>query len=161
MLAMTALAALAIDCDQHPNDTAAHAEADAAHVATPAIARDAGPPADRTSVRRVMTFYRWQSTERGDESTDNQPIEHGTQLLHLVVDVHRDPSNQGWVTVAGIPGSVTIPENRRMRPLASQGDWHVPPGVHTEYSLEQFGGDTHCRTAALISILNHLEVHAT
>lgn len=39
---------------------------------------DAGPPADRLAVRRVVTFYRWSSTEPGNESTHGESIEHGT-----------------------------------------------------------------------------------
>ncbi len=145
---VTALSAITLSvagarCDQHqtaaPN---AVSLADASVAVTPRrIAHDAGPPADRGTVRRVITFYRWQSTERGDETTDNQPIEHGTPKLHVILEVHRGPANEGWITVAGIPGAVSIPESRRMRPLGSQGEWHVPAGLHTEYSLEQFGGD--------------------
>ena len=106
----------------------------------PAVAvRDAGPPADRTIVRRVITFYRWQSTEPG--GPDGQGIEHGAAKLHLVLEMHRDPSNQGWVTVSGLAPTVNIPESARFRSSNGASEWHVPPGIHTEFSLEQFGGE--------------------
>ncbi|MEI8259182.1 MAG: hypothetical protein WCJ30_26230 [Deltaproteobacteria bacterium] len=131
-----------LHCDRSESVATGATAADTGVAVTPRpVARDAGPPADRPVVRRVITFYRWQSTDPGNETTDNQPIEHGTPKLHLVLEIHRDPANEGWITVAGIPGAVSVPESRRMRPLASQGEWHVPAGVHTEYSLEQFGGD--------------------
>lgn len=111
-------------------------------VTTPtAPSTDARPPADVITVRRVITLYQWNRTEPGNETTQHQSIEHGTPKLHLVVEVHRAPDNQGWITVGAIDGRVAIPENTRMRPLASTGTWHVPREGHTEFSLEQFGGE--------------------
>jgi hypothetical protein len=102
---------------------------------------DAGPPADRPTVRRVVTLYHWNSTEPGNETTHGESIEHGTPKIHLVFEVHRDPTEQGWVQVGAIGGAISIPESVRMRPLASSGEWHVARGMYTEYSLEQFGGE--------------------
>lgn len=139
---IVALSLLAMRCSSRGTAVPGTPRTDSAVNITPhSVARDAGPRADRGAVRRVVTFYRWQRTEPGNDTTENQAIEHGIPKLHLVVEVHRDPANEGWLTVAAIPGAVSIPENRRMRPLGSQGEWHVPAGVHTEYSLEQFGGE--------------------
>lgn len=103
---------------------------------------DASAPADRVAARRVVTFYRWSSTEPGDERTRGESIEHGTPKLHLVFEAHRGPDDRGWITVAALPGSVSVPENTRMRPLIPpSSDWHVPRDGYTEYSLEQFGGE--------------------
>lgn len=56
-------------------------------------------------------------------------------------EAHRDPQNRGWITVGALGAGVAIPESVRMRPLSQTSEWHVPRDGHTEYSLEQFGGE--------------------
>ncbi len=96
---------------------------------------------DRMTARHVITFYRWVSTE-APTPTNPDPTEHGMPKLHFVVEVHRNPQGEGWVTLAALAGTTSIPENRRFQSTSPAGnEWHVPPGGITEYQVEQFGGD--------------------
>jgi hypothetical protein len=123
-------------CDR--TRSTAEAPAVPATVAHP-TARDAGPSANRVSMRQVVTVYRWQSTEPGTAATGGQSIEHGSPLVHLVFEVHRDRQDRGWVQLGALAGGVAIPESTRMRPVSPTATWHVPSDVHNEFTLEQTG----------------------
>jgi hypothetical protein len=101
---------------------------------------DAGNPDDRVVVRRTLTYYRWTRTDpaRPGEALG---IEHGTQHVTLVLEVHRDAQGGGWLQVGALGPQVAIPENAHLAPDGTSLQWRLPAEGHNDPRMEQFAGE--------------------
>jgi hypothetical protein len=137
------IAASTAGCDKPSTTNAAGGSAsEAPAVPRPLPPRDAAVPEARMLARHVTTFYRWRSTEPGNDTTRGESIEHGIPKLHLLIEVHRDASQQLSLKVAALTGDTAIPQSARMRSEGpTSATFNVPRDGFTKYSLEQFGGE--------------------
>ena len=101
---------------------------------------DAGVP-DRTVVRKTITYYHWLRTDPPAAGGDGQGTDHGRVSLTLVVEVHKNAQNEGWVTVSALGSQVSIPEVVHFQPEGSTVMWHLPSEGHNDPRTEIFGGE--------------------
>lgn len=108
----------------------------------PRAAPDARAATARTLARHLVTFYRWRSTEPGNESTRGESIEHGIPKVHFLIEVHRDADEKLSLRVAALSGDTTVPQQVRMRSEGpSSATFNLPREGFTKFTLEQFGGE--------------------
>ncbi len=106
----------------------------------PTRAPDPPPPADRTVTRTVLSFFHWLRTDPPAPGED-QGVDHGRVDLSLVVEVHKSPRNEGWITVGALSPNVDIPEHRTLRAEGSTATWHLPAEGFNDPRKEPFGGE--------------------
>ncbi len=103
-------------------------------------APDPPPPADRTVTRTVLSFFHWLRTDPPAPGED-QGVDHGRVDLSLVVEVHKSPRNEGWITVGALASDVDVPEHRTLRAEGATSTWHLPSEGFNDPRKEPFGGE--------------------
>jgi hypothetical protein len=58
-----------------------------------------------------------------------------------VVEVHKNPRNEGWITLAALGPNVDIPENPHLRAEGSSTQWHLPREGFNDLRREALGGE--------------------
>ncbi len=97
-------------------------------------------PADRVVTRTLLSYYHWL---RSDAPLPGEPhgVEHARVDLTLVVEVHKGPTGEGWVTVGALGPNVDVPEHRYLRAEGATATWSVPAGGFNDPRKEPFGGE--------------------
>lgn len=97
-------------------------------------------PADRVVTRTLLSYYHWL---RSDAPLPGEAhgVEHARVDLTLVVEVHKNPVGEGWVTVGALAPNVDVPEHPYLRAEGATVTWHVPSGGFNDPRKEPFGGE--------------------
>lgn len=135
--AAVATLTLLVGCDPPPSAV----DAAARDVPTVRAPVDAGPAADRTLVRKAISFYRWLHTDPPTSGGDGQGIEHGTIHLTLLVEVHRNPRREGWIQIGALGAQIAVAQNPHLRAVGSTLTWSLPEDAHNDTRMEIFGGE--------------------
>ncbi len=123
-------------------------------VARARVFPDAGIP-DRTVVRKTITYYHWLRTDPPVAGGDGQGTDHGRVSLTLVVEVHKNVRNEGWITVGALGPQVSIPEVVHFQSEGSTVMWHLPPDGHNDPRTEIFGGEIRSDEAIIAYFAEH------
>ncbi len=134
---ITTLLACTAACDSPRTPPSAPPSAEAR---APAPPPDVAPPADRTATRTVLSFFHWIRTDPPAPGED-QGVDHGRVDLSLVVEVHKNPRNEGWITVGALAPDVDIAEHRTLRAEGAAASWHLPREGFNDLRKEPFGGE--------------------
>jgi hypothetical protein len=90
--------------------------------------------------RTLLSYYHWLRSDAPLPGA-SQGVEHGRVDLTLVVEVHRNPQGEGWVTVGAVGPDVDLPEHPFLRAEGATATWRGTPGAaFTDPRKEPFGG---------------------
>lgn len=129
---------LCAGCDPPP---APPADAGAHATPRPQSPVDAGAPADRTLVRKTLSFYRWIRTDPPVSGGDGQGVDHGYIHMTLIVEVHRNPRREAWLSVGALGEQIAIVQNPHLRAEGSTLTWSLAEDAHNDPRMEIFGGE--------------------
>ncbi len=138
MVCFSAALALA-HCDSPRVTPSAQPDA-RAPASQPAARAPEAPPADRVATRTVLTFFHWIRTDPPAPGED-RGVDHGRLDLTLVVEAHKSPANEPWITLGLLGPSVDITSNRHLRGEGTTATWSAPSGAFNDHRHEPFGGD--------------------
>ena len=134
-------AALALAACDSPRNTS-HGNAAAPDAArTVRRPEDVPPPADRVTARSTVAYFHWIRSDAPVPGGDGQGTDHGRIDLTLVVEVHKNPANESWLTVGALAADVDIPEYAHLRAEPSRAQWHLPREGFNDPRKEPFGGE--------------------
>ncbi len=137
LCALVSLALAACDSPRPPPASTAGGRVDASPAPPPPPPT---PPADRVVTRTLLSYYHWLRSD-APLPGETSGVEHARVDLTLVVEVHRNPAGEGWVTVGALGPDVDVPEHRYLRAEGAVATWHVPSGAgFTDPRKEPFGG---------------------
>lgn len=125
-------------CDRPRESSSAARDAGSTTRAAPV---DAGVPDDRVVVRKSFTYYHWTRTDPQQAGSDEPGTEHGRLDLTLLFEVHRNPRNEGWLTVGALGANVGVHENSRLVGDGLAAEWNIPRGGFLDLGKDIFGGE--------------------
>jgi hypothetical protein len=134
--ALVSMVISALGCDPPPTPRTAPTP----DARPPARLPDPPPSPDRVATRTVLSFFHWTRTDPPAPGED-QGVDHGRVDLSLVVEVHKNPRNEAWITVGALAPNVDIPEHRTLRAEGSTATWHLPREGFNDARKEPFGGE--------------------
>ena len=108
---------------------------------TRSVPVDVGVPDDRVVVRKSFTYYHWTRTDPQQAGSDEPGTEHGRLDLTLLFEVHRNPRNEGWLTVGALGANVGVHENARLVGDGLAAEWNISRDGFLDLGKDIFGGE--------------------